>query len=410
MTTAPTQTNASNLREPSGSPTLTPWRKLILPIFILFLTLGSIGMIMRLVGGHLPAGYGSYVPWGLWIAIYFHGVGIAAGAFAISAVGYLFRAKGFHTLTSLRVACVIVVAAMVPGLLAVALDLGQPFRAYRLLFNPSFTSMMAFNTWMYLLLLAICAAVWFLSYRPDNGWLKPFLILGTLSSLMIPSQSGAFLGVVDAKPYWNSALLPIMMLVSALVAGAAVLIFVRALVGDGGWAGVSELKETALASLNVLRKVMLFGLFAYFLMVFAKFSIAIWNPQGKHPEIALLLFGPYWWVFWIVNLLIGGIIPIVLLLSSRPTLWIYSGIIITTAFISARLDVLIPGQAVGLLKGLQEAYSHPRLSYLYNPTLMEYLVAMFILAMGIAILYIGLRTTANFAIRSSRKDETNVID
>ena len=410
MTITPTETNISNLRDPSGSQRLTPWRKLILPIFIFCLVLGSIGMVMRLVNGHLNAGYGSYVPWGLWIAIYFHGVGIAAGAFAIAAVGYLFRFKGFQTRNSLRITTVIVAASMLPGLLAVALDLGQPLRAYRILFNPSFTSMMAFNSWMYLLLLAICAAVWFLSYQPDNGWLRPFLILGALTSIMIPSQSGAFLGVVDAKPYWNNALLPIMMLVSALVAGAAVLIIVRALVGDGGWAGVSELKETALDSLRVLRKVMLFGLFAYFLMVFAKLSIAIWNPQGKHPEIALLLFGPYWWVFWIVNLLIGGIIPIVLLLSSRPTLWIYSGIIITTAFISARLDVLIPGQAVGLLKGLQTAYSHPRLSYLYNPTLMEYFVAMFILAMGIAILYIGLRTTSNLAIRNSRKEEINVID
>lgn len=410
MTIAPTETNSSNLREPSGSPSLTPWRKLILPVFILFLVLGSIGMFMRVVNGHLPAGYGSYVPWGLWIAIYFHGVGIAAGAFAISAVGYLLGVRGFQRRTSLRVATVIVVAAMLPGLLAVALDLGQPLRAYRLLFDPSFTSMMAFNTWMYLLLLAICVAVWLLSYRPDNGWLKPFLILGALVSIMIPSQSGAFLGVVDAKPYWSSALLPIMMLVSALVAGAAILMVVQALVGDGGWAGVSELKETALATLGVLRKVMLFGLFAYFLMVFAKFSIAIWNPQGNHPEIALLLFGPYWWVFWVVNLLIGGIIPIVLLLSARPALWVLSGLIISAAFISARLDVLIPGQAVGLLKGMQEAYSHPRLSYIYNPTLMEYLVTIFVFAMGIAILYIGLRVTSIVATRNSRKEETDVID
>lgn len=410
MTIAPTETNSSNLREPFGSPSLTPWRKLILPIFILLLVLGSIGMFMRVVSGHLPAGYGSYVPWGLWIAIYFHGVGIAAGAFAISAVGYLLGVKGFQRRTSLRVATVIVVAAMLPGLLAVALDLGQPLRAYRLLFDPSFTSMMAFNTWMYLLLLAICVAVWLLSYRPDNGWLKPFLILGALISIMIPSQSGAFLGVVDAKPYWSSALLPIMMLVSALVAGAAVLMVVQALVGDGGWAGVSELKETTLATLGVLRKVMLFGLFAYFLMVFAKFSIAIWNPQGNHPEITLLLFGPYWWVFWVVNLLIGGIIPIVLLLSARPALWVLSGLVISAAFISARLDVLIPGQAVGLLKGMQEAYSHPRLSYIYNPTLMEYLVTIFVFAMGIAILYIGLRVTSIVAARNSRKEETDVID
>lgn len=410
MTTSPIDTERRTPREPYGSLNLAPWRKLIFPMFIVLFVLGSIGMVMRLMNGHLSAGYGSYVPWGLWIAIYFHGVGIAAGAFAISSIGYLFKVGGFQNRSSLRVATIIVAASMLPGLLAVALDLGKPLRAYRIIFHASFTSMMAFNSWMYLLLLAICVAVWLLSYRPDNGWLKPVLILGALISLMIPSQSGAFLGVVDAKPYWNSALIPIMMLISALVAGAAILMVVHALIGDGGWAGVNELKETALANIAVLRKILLIGLFAYFLMIFAKFSIAIWNPKGDHPEISLLLFGPYWWVFWIVNLLIGGIIPIVLLLSSRPALWVLTGLIISAAFISARLDVLIPGQAVGLLKGIQQAYSHPRLSFTYNPTIMEYLVTIFVFAMGIAILYVGLRVTAIVAIQNSRKEKTDVIN
>jgi len=27
----------------------------------------------------------------------------------------------------------------------------------------------------------------------------------------------------------------------------------------------------------------------------------------------LVLFGPYWWVFWIVHILIGAVVPILLL-------------------------------------------------------------------------------------------------
>jgi Ni/Fe-hydrogenase subunit HybB-like protein len=48
-------------------------------------------------------------------------------------------------------------------------------------------------------------------------------VLGVLLIVMVPSQSGAFFGVVDAKPYWHSALLPILLFVSAMTAGAATL-------------------------------------------------------------------------------------------------------------------------------------------------------------------------------------------
>ncbi|MEX2549386.1 MAG: NrfD/PsrC family molybdoenzyme membrane anchor subunit [Nitriliruptoraceae bacterium] len=384
-----------------------PWRRALWGVFAVMLVLGLIGLTMRFVGGHLPAGYGSYVPWGLWIAIYFHGVGIAAGAFAVSALGYLFRREGLDTARSLRLACVLVVATVGPSLLAVGLDLGRMERAWRILVTPSFTSMMAFNTFTYLALLGVCALVWFLTYRPDRGWLRPLLVLGTLLIVMVPSQSGAFFGVVDAKPYWHSALLPILLFVSAMTAGAATLLFVRAVVGD---VEGDPVRNETMSALRLLRIAVLVGLSVYFVLEFAEFSIALWNPQASSPELSLVLTGPYWWVFWLVHILLGGVVPFLLLLTRRPRVWVVASALIAVAFVSSRLNVLIPGQAVAELEGLQEAFVHPRLDYVYQATPMEYLVAFFCVALGMAIMYLGRRVSVALEPRLTGKGAADVDD
>lgn len=383
---------------------LAPWRKVLWVVFLISLILGSVGIGMRITQGHIPSGYGSYVPWGLWVAVYFHGVGIAAGAFAVASVGYLLRIKGFRSRRSLRVAMILVVAAIGPALLAIGLDLGRMSRAWRLLVTPSFTSMLAFNTWTYIVLLSVCAAVWFLSYKPDRGWLKPVLILGSFLAIVVPSQSGAFFGVVDAKPHWNSALLPILLLVSSITAGAAVLLLVRAFVGEE----TPDERADTLSAQGVLRVVVLASLGVYFVLEFAEFSIGRWNPQSSAPELALILTGPYWWVFWVVHVFLGGVVPAALLFTRRPLAWVGAGGLIGVTFISTRLNVLVPGQAVAELGGLQEAFTHPRLDYVYNATAMEYFVGLFCLALGMAILYAGLRFSKALENRVTQKELPDV--
>lgn len=370
------------------------WRIGLWSLFAVSAIAGTFGLFLRITQGHLPTGYGSYVPWGLWIAVYFHGVGIAAGAFAVTAMGYLLRLPGFRDLRAVRLTTVLVAASIGPALLAVGLDLGQMTRAWRIIAAPSFTSMMAFNSWVYIALLVTCAVAWWLSYRPDAGWLRPVLALGLLIAVAVPSQSGAFFGVVDSKPYWHSALLPILLLISAIAAGSAVLLVLRAIIGKlTGSASLERVPGSELA-IKALRWVVLASLVTYFFLEFAEFSVVLWNPQADAPQISLILTGPYWWVFWLVHVLLGGIVPLVLLLTRRPGAWVLAAALVATTLISTRLNVLIPGQSIGEIKGLQEAFSNPRLDYVYNATPMEYMVALFILALGMAVLYLGWRLSA----------------
>jgi protein NrfD len=236
---------------------------------------------------------------------------------------------------------------------------------------------------MYNIFMICAVAAYLLSFRKESDWLKPMLCLGLVFSILFPSQSGAFFGVIDAKAYWHSALLPMVFLTSAITAGTAMLLLVRiATQTDDPDADYD-------AAIRKLRTITLVGLCVYFVFEFAEFSIAMWNPVSHAPAIDLVLWGPYWWVFWIVHFAIGGVCALLLLSTNRPRLWAWAALIVAITFVSARLNVLVPGQSVGEIKGLQEAFHHDRLTYIYHATAMEYLVGMFLVAVGMAVFFIG---------------------
>lgn len=380
----------------SLQPMALPIKWLLWIAWIAALGLGAVGIFQRMTQGHLPAGYGSYVPWGLWVAIYFHGVGIAGGAFVLGAGGFVLDLPGFRHPATLRTVIVLAVAAIIPAFMGVWLDLGHMERAFYIFLSPNFTSMMAFNAWMYNAFIIIAAACWLLSLKARSDWLKPLLCLAIMFSVLFPSQSGAFFGVVEAKGFWHSALLPMLFLASAITAGAATLLLVRSILGP-----MHEDPSSHAWALGRLRLVTLIGLIVYFVFEFAEFSIALWNPNVHAPAIELILWGPYWWVFWIIHLLLGGVAPLAILMSRRPGAWAIAAFLVAATFISARLNVLVPGQAVGELDGLQDAFHHDRLKYIYHATVMEYFVGLFLLAVGMAAFFLGQKINAAASRRTA---------
>ncbi len=371
-----------------------PVRTSLRVVWGIFLIVGAVGIWQRVTQGHLPAGYGSYAPWGLWIAIYFHGVGLAGGAFLLGALGYLFDRPGFRDPRALRTTIALAFACFAPALLSVLLDLGHPERFASIVLRPNWGSMMAFNAWMYIAFLGTAAIVFLLSYRAESAWLKPLLILGACMAVMFPSQSGAFFGVVDARPFWNSALMPILFLAGAITAGAGLLLVTRML----------TLPQDQDHTNAWLRLVVLGGIAVYAVLEFAEFSIHLWNPTSHAPEVDLILWGPYWWVFWAIHLVLGMVVPAILLAGTSRKLWGLAGLLVAVAFISSRLNVLVPGQATADLLGLQGAFQHERLSFVYHATGMEYLVGLFLVALGMAVFRVGLLVEARLSASNPGAD------
>ena len=120
--------------------------RIIIGLALLGLIIGSYGIIKRLLFGLNPVAFGSYVPWGLWVAFYLFFLGLSAGAFLVTTMTYVFKMERFEKIGPLSAFTVLI--ALVCEVIFITLDLGQMVRIYRFLLTPSFTSLM---TWMFVL-------------------------------------------------------------------------------------------------------------------------------------------------------------------------------------------------------------------------------------------------------------------
>ena len=198
---------------------------------------------------------------------------------------------------------------------------------------------------------------------------------------------GLLFATVAAHPVWHHPIYPVLFVTDSLVSGGALLLALVALTRDGGTDEGRSLLKTLSYTIAGL---VVFDL----LLECSRFATPLWHVAGGESEaIRLILFGKFWYVFWIVHILLGAGIPLILLLwkpASRSAAALGGGLVAST-FLAVRLNIVIPGQVIPALKGLEEAYVGRRLAFDYVPSVFEWSVVMFLAAAGIALLYLGIR-------------------
>lgn len=394
-------------------------RKTLYLLWGVIFLLGLVGVYQRLLYGHQLAAYGSYVVWGLWVAAYIYFIGLSAGAFLLSSLVYVFGVKRLEKVGKLSLFTALITLFM--ALLSIWFDLGHMGRFWKVYTSFAWESMMAWMVWLYTAyFLLLLVETWYVA-RPDlvrwssrggmEGRLARWLTLGRtdlspatlereknmvkiLGTIGIPLATafhggvGALFGVIGARPYWHSALYPILFLVGALASGGALLTATVAFF----WPQRGEEHRDLVSTLGRIT----LGLLAFdMLLEWAEVTITLWGSIPSHVAgFKLMLFGPYWWVFWIVHLFFGGVLPIIFLVL-RPRAVNLVGVaagLIAVTFMSVRLNIVIPGLAVPEMEGLMRAYSDSRLQFHYFPSLHEWLVMLFVVSIGMALFYVGYRS------------------
>ena len=392
-------------------------RTLAWVIAIAGFAIGLVGMYQRITMGHAAANYGSYVPWGLWVTAYIYLIGLSAGAFLLSTLVYVFRIKILKSIGKLALFTALV--TLIAAMFAIWLDLGHPERAWKLMFSTNFTSMMGWMAWLYsAYFVLLLVELWF-AMRADmaacagapgfKGKLCGFLtfgrkdtspeatakdanilrILGTLGvplAIAFHGGVGALFGVVGARPYWNSGLTPIMFLVGALASGGALILFITAI-----W-GPNRDSEQHRSMVIFLGQIVLGLLLFDLLLEWAEYSINMYSSIPAHvASMKLILFGPYWWVFWIVHIVLGAVVPILLLVFLKNNLAAVAtaGALIAVTFMSVRLNIVIPALAVEELEGLARAFTGPGLTFNYFPSAMEWFVFVWVISLAGLLFLVG---------------------
>ena len=341
---------------------------------------GLVGVWQRLTQGHLLAAYGSYVPWGLWVAAYIYFVGLSAGAFLLSSLVYVFRVKQLEKIG--RLSLVIAVITLFMAVLSIWFDIGHMERFWYVFARPNFHSMMAWMIWMYTAYFVLLLTELFLAFRPPTAardrQLKLLGSFGVPLAIAFHGGVGALFAVVGARVSWHSSLFPILFLSGALTSGGALLLAVVA-------GGLPQREERHRALVKLLARITLGLLLFDLLLEWAEISVPLWGGMAEHTAgLKLMLFGPFWWVFWITHVLLGSAIPVWLLVRwpGDPRRAGLAGALAAFFFMSVRLNIVIPALAVPILPAIEGAIGHPRLVTFYVPSLHEWMVLAFIVALG----------------------------
>jgi protein NrfD len=387
---------------------------------------GLYGLFLRFTTGHRLTDYGSYIPWGLWVAVYIYFIGLSAGSFLLSTLVYVARIERLEKIGKL--ALFTAFGCLVAALLSIWMDLGHMSRVGNVLLHMNLHSMMSWMGILYSSYFAIIVIeLWFAlridlietartgysgsrglaglltfgstdtsaaAKASDHATLRVLGTIGVPLAIAFHGGVGALFGVIQARPHWNSGLTPITFLVGALASGGALLTAIVYI-----W-GPDKDKVQFNDMMKFLGKIILALVLFDFLLEISEFLIGLYSlaPAELLP-LKAILYGPYWYGFWVIHFLLGVVVPVWILfgkavpkgMPGKPAggAIAFACLLIAVTFISVRLNIVIPGQIDPQIPGLQHAFSGPGLKFTYMPSVMEWLVSLWVTSFGILLFLVG---------------------
>jgi Ni/Fe-hydrogenase subunit HybB-like protein len=333
-----------------------------------------------------------HVSWGLYIANFTFGVGLAAGGVMMVIPAYLYHDRKMHDVVILGE--LLAIAAIVMCLLFVVADLGRPDRFWHLIPGVGrFNFPISMLTWDvivlngYLLLnLHICGYLLYMKYlgrAPNPLWYVPFVFVSIAWAISIHTVTAFLYQGLGGRPFWNSALLAPRFLASAFVSGPAFLIVTmnmlkrihRGLIPD----------EPIHTLLQIARVAILINL----LMVASELFTEFYTGASHSAHAYYLYFGlhgHYALVPWIWTAI--GLNIVAALLFLHPAIsrheWILNlacGAAFIGIWIEKGMGLIIPGFIPSTLHQLVE----------YQPSLMERQITAGVWAFGLMVYTVALK-------------------
>jgi Ni/Fe-hydrogenase subunit HybB-like protein len=318
-------------------------------------------------------------PWGLWIGFdLLCGVGLAAGAFTLTAVVHLFNLKRFEPIVRPTILTGFLGYAFV--ILALLFDLGQPWRIWHAIvyWNPH--SVMFEVAWCVMLYTTVLAVEfspvvferfgWHAPARFIHGLITPLVILGVILSTLHQSSLGTLYLIVPSKlhPLWYSPLLPLHFYISAIGAGIGMVIL------ESYLSRRAFGRHLEMDLLEPLARGMVVALGIYGLL-----RIQAIHRNGS---FASILDFSYEGRMFLLEFTLGVILPVGLMsfrkLRTNPS-WLVGGAFLAVlGFVMNRLNVSITGME-------RAAGVH------YLPSGMEIIVSLAMVAMGMAVFAFAVR-------------------
>ncbi len=257
--------------------------------------------------GHVVTGMTNQVVWGLPHVFAIFLIVAASGVVNVASIGSVFGKPAYKVRAPL--AGLLCLAMLAGGLMVLMLDLGRPDRLIVAATHYNFTSVFAWNVFLYSGMTAIVAMyLWTLMERRMNPYAKAAGFAAFVFRLILTTGTGAIFAFLAARQAYGSALLPPLFIVMSFGWGLAVFLLVQAaMLAWNGLAMPEHVERRMRRLLGVFVAATLYFVAAHHL------TNAYFAKQLGFEHFILFDGGVYPALFWLGYVGIGSVVPLALI-------------------------------------------------------------------------------------------------
>ncbi len=337
--------------------------------------------------GHIVTGMNNQIVWGIPHVFAIFLIVAASGALNISSIGSVFGKVPYKPVA--RLANVLAVALLAGGLAVLVLDLGRPDRLVMAMYTYNFTSIFAWNILLYSGFTGVVAIYLYtlMARSMDPRIKKAAALLAFVWRLALTTGTGSIFGWLVARTPYDSAIMAPMFIAMSFSFGMAMFILVMSLnTALSGGVYTTELRT---------RQARLLGLFVaavlYFVTVHHLSNIYLAKKTAYESWI-LLNGGGYTQLFWVGQVLIGGLLPMAILFSPQAAksakLVLLGALLVVLGGFAQLYVTIVGGQAfpLDIFPGfdVSSSFSDGVINF-YSPTLLEYALGAGGIALAVLI-------------------------
>ena len=281
------------------------------------------------------------------ISIYFYFTGLSAGSFIISTLSYGFGMEKYKPIakTAVVTATLLLFAAPV----ALLMQVGWPVRSIWNHFTYlNFSSPMTYGGFLLVAYPLNCMIYGLYMFRGDMKMTRIFGFIGIPLAISVHGYTGFILAFGKARALWNTALMPTLFLVSAIVSGMALMILI-VLIKNRFFTRDHKVDEEAIFGLaKLLGWMIVVDLF----LVFCDVSVLLISHEEAQESAWLILGGSLSPFFVGIENTLGKIVPLVLVLHPRfhKIHWIaIAAALVVVGIFFMRYVTVFGGQALPLM-------------------------------------------------------------
>ncbi|MBC8269863.1 MAG: polysulfide reductase NrfD [Rhodospirillaceae bacterium] len=342
--------------------------------------------------GHWVTGMNNQVVWGTPHVFAVFMIVAASGVLNVASISSVFGRTMYKPLA--RLSTLLSLALLAGGLMVLLLDLGRPDRLIVAMTKYNFKSIFAWNIFLYTGFFAVVGIyMWMMMERRMNRYTRMAGIAAFIWRLALTTGTGSIFGFLVARQAYDAAIMAPMFIIMSFSFGLAIFLLVLLVACNGT---DRPLGDATLAKLKNLLGVFVAAVL-YFVTV--QHLTNLYAPEHHAVEAFILRDGGiYTGVFWIGQIVIGGLAPLALLYhphtgKDRSMIALAAGMVIIGGLAQIYV-IIIGGQAfpLSIFPGYDVSSSFfDGVVASYSPSLPEVVLGLSGIATSLLIVAVALR-------------------